>query len=217
MNQLSRRARSVLLLSVVVFGLLAAGALLAPTHAFELTLRHALVSLDSGGPLGVFLRTIDHAGTWRVILPGTLILFAVFPRARAHWWIWTVALLAAPAAETFFKLMIGRPRPEDLSMGFPSGHATAAAAFFGAVIYLSATLPSPARRATRILAGACIVLVGVARVALRAHWPTDAVAGIALGLALASTAYVLTGMRWWNTAAPDFPTPANPEATRPPS
>jgi membrane-associated phospholipid phosphatase len=209
------RARFVLLLSVVVFALLAAGALFVPTHAFELTLRHSLVSLDDGGPLGGVLRTMDHAGTWKVILPGTLIVFAVFPLARAHWWIWTVALLAAPAAETLFKFVIGRPRPEDLSMGFPSGHATAAAAFFGAVIYLAAPLPPEARRAVRVLAMVCIVLVGVARVALRAHWPTDAAAGIALGLALASAACMLTGGRL--APDPQFPTQTEPAPTRPPS
>jgi membrane-associated phospholipid phosphatase len=124
----------VLCLSLVVFAVLATGALLVPTHAFELSVRQALVSLDGEGLLGSLLRIVDHAGTWRVILPGTLIVFVVFPRARAEWWIWTVVLLAAPAAETLFKFVIGRPRPEDVSMGFPSGHATAAGAFFGSVI-----------------------------------------------------------------------------------
>lgn len=212
-----RLARAVLMFSVVVFALLAAAALLVPTHAFELTLRNALVSLDDGGPLGTFLRIIDNAGTWRVILPGTLVVFALFPRARTHWWIWTVALLAAPAAETFFKFVIGRARPEDLSMGFPSGHATAAAAFFGAVIYLAAPLPPRSRGAVRILAAVGIVLVGIARVTLRAHWPSDAVAGIALGLALASTAHLVTGARWAATPDPQLPTRADPEPTRPPS
>jgi membrane-associated phospholipid phosphatase len=43
----------------------------------------------------------------------------------------------------------------------------------------------------RALAVAAIVLVALARVLLRAHWPSDAVAGIALGLALASAAAVV--------------------------
>jgi membrane-associated phospholipid phosphatase len=213
----SGRAPAVLLLSLAVFVVLATGALLVPTHGFELTLRQALVGLDGAGAFGNFLRVVDHAGTWRVILPGTLIVFAVFPHARAQWWIWTVALLAAPAAETFFKSVIGRPRPEDISMGFPSGHATAAAAFFGAVIYLAAPLSPPTRRAVRMLAIACIVLVSVARVALRAHWPSDAMAGIALGLVLASAAYVVTGARWGPTSAPRLPTRADPKPMRPPS
>lgn len=211
-----RLAPALLVLSAVLFVLLAAAALLVSTHTVELPLRNALVGLD-GGRLGTFLRTIDHAGTWRVILPGTLVVFAIFPHARAHWWVWTVALLAAPAAETFFKFVIGRPRPDDLSMGFPSGHATAAAAFFGAVIYLAAPLPARLRAAVRILAVVAIILVGIARVALRAHWPSDAVAGIALGFALASTARVVTRARWGATTDPQLPKRADPEPTRPPS
>jgi undecaprenyl-diphosphatase len=76
-------------------------------------------------------------------------------------------------------------------MGFPSGHATAAAAFFGAVIYLAAPLSPGPRYALRTLAAACIALVAMGRVALGAHWPTDALAGVALGLLLASAAHVL--------------------------
>jgi undecaprenyl-diphosphatase len=103
-------------------------------------------------------------------------------------------MLAAPGAEGLLKIVIGRPRPEDASMGFPSGHATAAAAFFGAVIYLAGSLPSTARVVVRVGAALLIVLVATARVVLRAHWPSDTVAGIALGLAFASAAALLAGL-----------------------
>jgi membrane-associated phospholipid phosphatase len=43
----------------------------------------------------------------------------------------------------------------------------------------------------RGLAGLMIVLVALARVILRAHWPSDALAGVALGLALAAAAGLL--------------------------
>jgi membrane-associated phospholipid phosphatase len=185
-----RRARAILALSVAAFVVLALAALLAPTPAVEAELRQALLRLDAG-IAGDVLRAIDHAGTWKVILPGSLLLFALSSQARARWWIWAVALLAAPAAETFFKFAIGRPRPEALTMGFPSGHATASAAFFGAVIYLAAPLSRVTRYAVRTLAVICIVLVAMGRVALGAHWPTDALAGVALGVTLASAAHLL--------------------------
>ena len=76
-------------------------------------------------------------------------------------------------------------------MGFPSGHATAAAAFFGAVIYLAGSLRPPVRLAVRAASVVLIVLVALARVILRAHWPSDVLAGIALGLALAAAAGLL--------------------------
>ena len=79
-------------------------------------------------------------------------------------------------------------------MGFPSGHVTAAAAFFVMVAYLGEK--SLASRRARItlwaLAALVILLVGIARVVLRAHWPLDAVGGAALGVACVAAA------AWWN-------------------
>jgi undecaprenyl-diphosphatase len=102
-------------------------------------------------------------------------------------------MVAAPIMESVFKTLVGRPRPVGAALGFPSGHATAASAFFGAVMVLADALPPRACAAVRVLAAAMIVLVGVARVVLRAHWPSDVVAGIALGLALAAAAALAAG------------------------
>jgi membrane-associated phospholipid phosphatase len=104
-------------------------------------------------------------------------------------------MVAAPIAEGLLKIAIGRARPEEASMGFPSGHATAAAAFFGAVIYLAGSLRPPARVAVRTVSVVLIVLVALARIVLRAHWPVDTLAGIALGLLLASLATMLSSRR----------------------
>lgn len=79
-------------------------------------------------------------------------------------------------------------------MGFPSGHATAAAAYFGAVIYLAASLPPRVRPVVRVVAVMLILGVGVARVMLRAHWPSDVLGGFAFGLALASTAALIDSL-----------------------
>ena len=123
-----------------------------------------------------------------------LVLLALFRRARERWWLWIVLMIAAPAAEGLLKIAIGRARPESAAFGFPSGHATAAAAFFGAVLYLAGSLPPASRRAVRALAVACIVLVGLARIILRAHWPSDVLGGITLGLGLATIAALLSSL-----------------------
>jgi len=187
-----RRARGTLVAALVCFGALSLAVVVLGTLPGEAPTRDWLLTLASP-PVVMVFRAINYAGSWRVLLPGTVLLFVAFPQARRRWWVWVGLMLAAPAAESLLKLVIGRPRPEEASMGFPSGHATAAAAFFGAVVYLAGTLPPLTRRLATAGAIATIVLVALARVILRAHWPADTLAGIALGLGLAASAALLAG------------------------
>jgi membrane-associated phospholipid phosphatase len=169
-----------------------------PADAF---IRVTLLNLAGPTVVSVF-RVFNMAGDWRGLLPGTLLLFVVFPRARERWWLWAALMIAAPISEWTLKQIVMRPRPENLSFSFPSGHSTAAAAFFGAVIYLCGSLPPRRRDLVRALAALMIVLVGLARVILRAHWPSDVMAGFALGLALASIASLLAARAPQAKAAP---------------
>lgn len=172
------------------FALLALWAAIAGPLPGDVTLRQVTLDLVSAEALA-FLRVANHAGSWRVLLPATVVLVLALPAARVRWYVWTALMVLAPIVEGLAKTLIGRPRPEGASFGFPSGHATAAAAFVGAVLYLAATLPPRVRRPVQGLAVAVLALVGIARVALRAHWPSDVAGGVALGLALASGAALL--------------------------
>lgn len=159
----------------------------------DAAVREALLGWASPAVIG-FMRIVNRLGEWRLLLPGTVLLFLVFRRSRERWWIWIALMIVAPALEGLLKIAVGRPRPEGPAFGFPSGHATAAAAYFGAVLYLAGSLPGGWRRLVRALAVALIVLVGLARIVLRAHWPSDVLGGIALGLGLASIAAILASV-----------------------
>jgi undecaprenyl-diphosphatase len=141
------------------------------------------------------MRVVNRAGDWKVLLPATLLLFVVFDRARRTWWIWLALMVAAPALEGTLKEVVGRPRPEGSASVFPSGHATAVAAYAGAVLYLASDLRPTARTAVRVLAIVVMLAVGIARIVLRAHWPSDVLGGFALGLALASIAALVATAR----------------------
>lgn len=180
-------SRSILLLSGGLFLALACLAAAVGVLPADAAVREAVLTFAVPPVLGL-MRVVNDAGNWRVLLPGTLLLLLLFERARARWWLWIVLIVVAAALPDALKAVIARPRPEATSLGFPSGHATAAAAFFGALIYLAGPLPAPACRAVRAFAIVAIVLVATARVMLRAHWPSDVVGGVALGLALASAA-----------------------------
>lgn len=183
-------ARTILLVSAGCFLVLALAVRFVDPFPGDAAARLWVLGYGSPGVVQV-ARVINYFGSWQVLLPLTLVLFVVFPKARRRWWIWLPLMIAAPAAEWLLKILIGRARPEEASMGFPSGHATAAAAFFGAVIYLAASLPGRARVIARVASLVLILLVALARIVLRAHWPVDTLAGITLGLALASLATLL--------------------------
>ena len=183
-------ARAALTVAAPCFVLLTLVVALLDTAPVDGPVRETLLAYASP-PILAAMHAINYAGSWKVLLPATLLLLLAFPRARERWWLWIGLMIVAPATEGVLKVVVGRPRPEALSMGFPSGHATAAAAFFGAAIYLAGDLPPRARRLVRVVSVIVIVLVAVARVMLRAHWPSDVLAGIALGVTLASAAALL--------------------------
>jgi membrane-associated phospholipid phosphatase len=182
-----RQPRGVLVVTAACFAALALAAALVGALPADVAVRDALLAAASK-PVITVMKLVNMAGDYRLLVPGTIALYLVFPRARRRWLVWLALMLAATIGPDIAKFAVGRTRPEELSLGFPSGHATAAAAYFGAVIYLAAALTPPLRTVARAGAVALIVGVGIARVVLRAHWPSDVLGGIALGLALAAAA-----------------------------
>ena len=173
---------------------LSLAALFVDMVGMDTAIRDWILATSSATVMDV-MRVVNVAGDWKFLLPSTLLLLGVFDHARRTWWVWIALMAIAPLAEGALKIAVGRARPEAASYGFPSGHATAAAAYFGAVLYLAESLRPGPRTAVRVVAVIMMVLVAIARVMLRAHWPSDVLGGLALGLALASIAAVLATRR----------------------
>jgi undecaprenyl-diphosphatase len=155
----------------------------------------------SPGVVRVFRWVNEFPSRW-VIGPGTLLLLWALLPARRRWWLWIGVIVLAPLFEDLAKLAVGRPRPEGTGLGFPSGHVTAAAAFFPMAAYLvgKAVKNQPGRIGLWLVAAALVLSVGIARIMLRAHWPADALGGAALGFACMAFA------AWWNERNGVIPT-----------
>lgn len=108
------------------------------------------------------------------------------------------------------KDLADRPRPATAlasatSSSFPSGHALAAAV--GVAALLTVALPvlgRPARRVAVLVGVLVVAAVGIGRVALNVHYPSDVVAGWALGyLYFVACAWLLGPARPAQRAAPE--------------
>lgn len=84
------------------------------------------------------------------------------------------------------KWIIARPRPSSLityraveSFSFPSGHAIASLCLYGTIAWIVASRleNSAAKAGTGIFAAVLIFLIGMSRVYIGVHYPTDVMAG----------------------------------------
>ncbi|MHC2542437.1 phosphatase PAP2 family protein [Sinorhizobium meliloti] len=178
-----------------------------------------------------FNRAITDIGTfaWMIYSSALLLLIAFVvrrssardtlrQRARAARNLSAYFLLTIGTAGALvhgLKFLIGRARPELLAdygpysltpftgdtlfESFPSGHSTAAGAFFGAF-----AMVMPQLRPLFLLLA---LLVGISRVVVGAHYPSDVAAGLLLGLWVAlMMAFVFARQGWlFNLGAAGWP------------
>ena len=168
--------------------------------------------LDSAGSVAIVALLAVGVGLW-LWRRGLPVIVAATPLA---------ALIIAEASAAVLKTTVGRARPAsglrlvaETDPSFPSGHATAAMAFGMSVAVILAVFVSR-HRLSRLLALALGVLlpivVGASRLELGVHWPTDVVAGLALG---ACAALVVSGLALWFVATEQGEDPAGEQSLPP--
>ena len=179
------------------------------THAVDrailLMLRNPADPSDPLGPrwFEEFMRDLTGLGSHGVL--GLLLLavssFLLLAGLRRTAGSVLAACLSGAVLSALLKDLFARPRPDlvphgayVLSASFPSGHA-----LLSALVYLTlATLVSRQLRQRRLrwhvmsVAVLLTLLVGASRVYLGVHWPSDVLAGWAIGAAWA--------LAWWGIA-----------------
>jgi undecaprenyl-diphosphatase len=176
-------------------------------HFDERVLRSLRRSDDPSLPIGpAWLRiaaldiTALGSGTVLGLVVAVIAGFLLLQGLRRTAGFIVVASVGGWLLNALLKELFQRPRPgvvphlsEVMTLSFPSGHAMTSAAVY---LTLGALLMRLAdRRATKIYCMACAmliaVLVGITRVYLGVHYPTDVLAGWLVGLSWALVCWLV--------------------------
>jgi len=207
-SKLARVERWLFVFIIAIAGSLAAFFSLADevvegdTRAFDERLLLALRNpSDLSDPLGPrwfeeLMRDYTALGGSGVLMLVTaaVVGFLVITHKRSAAWAVTVAVVSGTLLSQVLKWGFDRPRPalvphgaEVYMQSFPSGHAMLSAVVYLTLGALLAQMYAQARVKAYLLTVAVLLtlLVGVSRVYLGVHWPTDVLAGWSLGAAWA--------------------------------
>jgi len=194
-----RRLRpAIYILFLTAFGLLGYFAHLYPGFPADDAISRPLQGIS----IPLFRRTMELVSTLGETVPIiitvvtiTLILLVFRRRLEA------VFVIVMPAigglVNYLFKLLIARPRPGDEllagGLSFPSGHTTYAVLLGGLLFFLASRLLVRKRLAlpVQVLSVLYIVMTGLSRIYLGAHYPSDIMGSLLLGELLLTPAIVL--------------------------
>jgi membrane-associated phospholipid phosphatase len=187
-------------LGVALLGLWAFGALLEEVLDAERLVRwdaaasqwvHAHTTVAGLRVMAVVTNLGSPALMAALALGGTVLLLR--QRRRVTLAAWIAAFVGGVALDQLLKYAVRRPRPpfgasylHGHSYSFPSGHAMGAIVGYGIVLYVLRGQRTWRRAAkvTAVVAAALLVLaIGVSRVYLGVHYPSDVIGGFAAGAA----------------------------------
>lgn len=140
------------------------------------------------------MMAITHLGSKRLLWIGILAGAALMVWKNHFSYSVFLILTVWLGAFTFNKMLKGifqRERPDILPLieqggySFPSGHAMNAIIFYGAAIFLLIKLLNPGllRAAGIAVAAILVILIGLSRIYLGVHYPSDVIAGFSIGAA----------------------------------
>ena len=140
--------------------------------------------------LSAFFTAVTWTGAAIFLVPATTVIFGLLLvwHHRREAALLAVSMLSGWAFTYTIKSLVSRARPELWSTtwywgsSFPSGHTLSTAAFSTALTLIAARIWPASRRVMLPLALLWIGLMGLSRLVLGVHWPTDVLAAVCIGV-----------------------------------
>ena len=138
----------------------------------------------------------------RYVIIALCLILLIIPRTRLPFGVpLSAASLVMTIVNHLIKPLVGRSRPDEIlhlveesNYSFPSGHSVGSMVFYGLAIWLVWHYVSNKKTAAVLTVLLCIplVFVGMTRVYLGVHFPTDVLAGWCIGaVAIVITAEII--------------------------
>jgi len=200
-------------LCLVLFALLAEdvleqGRLLAVDSALANELHRANTAY------GIYAYKIISLFGYQILFPACAVI-ALILAARRQWLYllaWVVALAGGQALNLLLKTLFARPRPVfadpvvvESYYSFPSGHSMMSLIAYGMLAYLIGLYIKNhyARIFVVFIAALAIVLIGISRMVLGAHYLSDVVGGFIAGGVWLATCIAAVELRRHTTSPPE--------------
>jgi undecaprenyl-diphosphatase len=151
-------------------------------------------------PTDAWLALTAAAGAILVPIGIVLVLALAATRRYRTAIVVALALLGAMLATELLKEVVSRPRPPGdplapaRGFSFPSGHTLLGTVSYGliALVVWRSHFPQSVRRAVLALLVALVIGIGLSRIALGVHYPSDVLAGALGGLAIVAVVAAIT-------------------------
>lgn len=151
-------------------------------------------------------RIADRSGQ-TLITVVAVVLLILFKKWRTGIWFGLTVLIGSDYLNDFAKNIFQRIRPDQIEhlveqgeYAYPSGHAMGSMIIFGGLIFILVRYLNTLRRDTKVIKwvisiifSILILAIGLSRIYLGVHYPSDVIGGFSLGLAWLSLSIAIFG------------------------
>jgi len=135
-----------------------------------------------------FISLISSTKSYLLIVPIIAAFFYIKHYRKEAFF--TIFIVLGNILNPLIKYIVNRARPTSdianileskTNSSFPSGHAMGAIIFYGFLVYLVWKLPFKHKKFITTILVSFIILVGISRIYLGVHWPTDIIGAYIIG------------------------------------
>lgn len=160
--------------------------------AFDTSIREWVYSIRNPA-LTAVLKVITYMGNWQTITLLCIVLLLI-PKTRFQYGVpVSISAIFITLLNKVIKMIFQRPRPDEAfrliqegGYSFTSGHSITSMVVFGLLIYLVRKYVKDRKKADilTVFLGIPWIFIGLSRIYMGVHYPSDVLAGWALGAAI---------------------------------